>query len=99
MRFANPLPLLALSGLLLADDDANKTKVTGCLSKHASGEITLTDSAGKKLIATGSAELEKHAANHKVTLEGTEKTTEGKTVLQVERITHISNTCETPTSN
>ncbi len=97
MRFTTFLPILALSGLLVAADD--KTKVTGCLTKSTSGEFTLTDSAGKKVTVMGHADLEKHAANHKVTLHGAAKTTDGKTVFHADRIEHISNSCEAPTSN
>lgn len=97
MRLIKFLPILALSGFLMAADD--KAKMTGCLTKNTSGEFTLTDTTGKKVTVMGPADLEKHAANHKVTLHGTEKTTDGKTVFHADRIEHVSNSCEAPTSN
>ena len=48
--------------------------MTGCLSKDASGNFVLADEAtGAKTVVTGVSSLEKHSANHKVTLTGTQK--------------------------
>ena len=81
----------------MAADD--KTKMTGCLTSETSGEYTLTDTTGKKVTVTGTADLRKHAANHKVTLHGKEKTTDGKTVFHADRVEHIADSCEAPTQD
>lgn len=80
----------------MAADD--KTKMTGCLTTETSGEYTLTDTTGKKVSVIGPSDLKKHA-NHKVTLHGTEKTTDSKTVFHADRVEHVSDNCEAPTQN
>jgi len=90
---------LAMSTFMMAADDAKpekETKVTGCLTKASGGEYTLTDESGKKLTVMGSADLEKHSANHKVTLHGTTTTEAGKSVFRVDRIEHIADSCAAP---
>jgi len=81
--------------------DANRTNpdgkektVTGCLNKGSNpGEYTFTDEKGTAMTVTGPATLEKHSANHKVELTGTESTQGGKTMLNVSKIRHISTDC------
>jgi hypothetical protein len=74
-------------------NDSAGAKMTGCLTKAASGEYVLANEAGEKVKVKGSPGLEKHSANHKVTLFGAEKTEGGKLFFQVERIEHLANTC------
>jgi hypothetical protein len=81
-----------------ADRQKNETTITGCLTKDASGGYTLADEkTGTKSTVTGPADLEKHSANHKVTLTGTAKTdASGKSVFEVTKIQHIAAECKTP---
>jgi hypothetical protein len=76
------------------------TTMTGCLSKgDMAGEYVLTDEkTGKKTPVTGPADLEKHSANHKVTLIGSRLTEGGKTVFKATAIKHISETCTAATA-
>jgi hypothetical protein len=100
MQLTTFILTLAMSTFLMAADDArgDKTKMTGCLTKTTSGEYTLTDESGKKVTVTGAADLEKHSANHKVTLHGTQRTENGKTVFRVDRIEHVADSCVAPTA-
>ena len=79
-----------------ADRQKNETTMTGCLNKDASGGYVLTDEkTGMKQTVTGSADLEKHSTNHKVTLTGMSKTdANGKPVFEVTKISHVSPTCK-----
>ena len=73
-----------------------ETSVTGCLTKSSDGGYVLTDEkTGKQITVTGSADLEKHSANHKVRLTGTESGngTSAPMTMEVTRIQHISPTC------
>ena len=81
-----------------ADRQKNETTITGCLTKDASGGYTLADEkTGTKSPVTGPADLEKHSANHKVTLTGMAKTdTSGKSVFEVTKIQHIAAECKAP---
>ena len=81
-----------------ADRQKNETAITGCLTKDASGGYTLADEkTGVKSIVTGASDLEKHSANHKVTLTGTAKAdASGNQVLQVDKIKHVSASCSAP---
>lgn len=80
-----------------ADRQQNESTVTGCLTKDGSGGYTLADEkTGTKIAVTGPAELEKHAANHKVTLTGTKSDTTGKPLFTVTKIQHISAECKAP---
>ena len=81
-----------------ADRQKNETAITGCLTKDASGGYTLADEkTGVKSTVTGPSDLEKHSANHKVTLTGTSKTdTTGKSVFEVTKIQHVSADCKAP---
>jgi hypothetical protein len=76
----------------------NETAITGCLSKDAGGAYSIADEkTGVKTTVMGSADLEKHSANHKVTLTGTAKADPaGKTVFEVTKVTHVSDTCKAP---
>ena len=78
--------------------DRVATTMTGCLNKDASGAYVLTDqTSGMKTTVAGIADLEKHSANHKVTLTGTVKTdAAGKPMLEVVKLNHISDTCTPP---
>jgi hypothetical protein len=105
MKFANLLLVAAVSGGLMAmpqetkapDKMAKETTMTGCLTKAAGeGYVLMSEKTGNTLPVTGPAELEKHAANHKVRLTGTLSTEGGKRVLNVAKIDHISETCEAP---
>ena len=97
---------LLLSGitLIFAQDQGRdrmktETSITGCLNKDAAGGFTITDEkTGAKTSVTGAADLEKHSANHKVTLTGTSKTdANGKAVFEVSKIQHVSPSCKAPT--
>jgi hypothetical protein len=77
--------------------DRSETSMTGCLSKDASGGYTLADEkTGTKTSVTGSADLEKHSANHKVTLTGTMSESAGKSSFRVSKIQHIAAECKAP---
>ena len=87
------------SGVALAQDpQKNETVITGCLNKDSSGGYTLTDEkTGAKTTVTGPADLEKHSANHTVTLTGTEKKDpNGKVMFEVTKIQHVSTSCKAP---
>ena len=85
--------LAALALGLISQGSAPKPNaaatVTGCLSKGDAGTYTLLMSRGRKLIVSGAAELEKHAANHTVRLAGTRK---GRT-FDATAVTHIAAEC------
>jgi len=76
----------------------SETAMTGCLTKGSAGNYTLTDEkTGVKITVTGPEDLEKHSANHKVTLTGTAKTdASGNQVLEVSKIQHVSTSCKPP---
>jgi hypothetical protein len=76
----------------------NESSITGCLNKDATSGFTITDEkTGAKTPVTGAADLEKHSANHKVTLTGTTKTdANGKAVFEVSKIQHVSTSCKAP---
>jgi len=86
------------SGKSQRDRMKNETTITGCLNKDSSGSYTLTDEkTGVKTTVTGPSDLEKHSANHRVTLTGAEKTeTGGKAVFEVSKIQHLSTSCKAP---
>uniref|UniRef100_Q01VW9 DUF5666 domain-containing protein n=1 Tax=Solibacter usitatus (strain Ellin6076) TaxID=234267 RepID=Q01VW9_SOLUE len=79
-------------------DRMNNTTLTGCLSKDASGAYTLTDeTTGVKTTVAGAADLEKYSANNKVTLTGAAKTdASGKSIFEVSKLKHVSDTCKVP---
>jgi len=76
----------------------NESAITGCLTKGASGGYMIADEkTGVKTSVSGSADLEKHSANHKVTLTGVAKTdAAGKPVFEVSKLTHVSDSCKAP---
>lgn len=90
----------ALSYAQQSDQDRDRMKstrqssITGCLVKgESSDQYVLTNpDTGDKIVVTGPAELEKHAANHTVKLTGT-PSDDGKTFTAV-RVQHISDTCQ-----
>jgi hypothetical protein len=97
--------LLAVSPSLFAQAADQKdqksagtpTSITGCLSKDASGAYVLTDeNTGAKIMVTGgSSDLEKHSANHKVTLTGTASAdSSGQQVFQATKLQHVSDSCK-----
>jgi hypothetical protein len=93
MRTLTILTISAICSLVAAADDKKDMKMmTGCLTKDATGQYTL-ESAGNRTPVRGTADLEKHSSNHKVTLHGSQKTTDGKTVFEVEKLEHVSDTC------
>jgi hypothetical protein len=77
---------------LMAADDKG-AKMTGCLTKDASGEYVLASDTGERVTVKGASDLEKHSANHKVTLHGSQKTENGKVVFQADQVTHVANSC------
>jgi hypothetical protein len=83
------------SGQQGKEKSAGTTTMTGCLTKDAAGNYILTDeTTGTQTTVTGS-DLEKHAANHTVTLTGTSATdANGKQVFQATKLQHVSNTCK-----
>jgi hypothetical protein len=108
MKFANLLLIAALSGGLIAqeteapgkmakDKMAKETTMTGCLNKAADGYVLTNEKTGKATPVTGPAELEKHAANHKVKVTGAPSTEGGKRVFTVAKIEHVADKCELPT--
>jgi hypothetical protein len=80
------------------DRQKSETTMTGCLNKDSSGGYTLTDEkTGAKVMVTGPTDLEKHSANHRVTLTGMEKTDpNGHTMFEVTNIKHLSASCKSP---
>jgi hypothetical protein len=104
----NVSTLLVASALLAAysvnafaqnkDDKQRETTLTGCLNKAGSDMYMLADeTTGAKTTVIGPSDLEKHSANHKVTLTGTMKTdSSGKPVFEVSKIQHISTSCKGP---
>jgi hypothetical protein len=67
--------------------------MTGCLTKGADvpQHYTFVDQkTGKKMTVTGSADLEKHSANHTVTITGSRTAK----VFNVTKLEHVSDTCQ-----
>ena len=75
-----------------------EASTTGCLTKDSNGAYMLTDSTGNKIAVTGTTpDLEKHAANHTVTLTGKMTTdANGKPAMEVSKLKHVSDTCKPP---
>jgi hypothetical protein len=79
------------------DRTNEQTAVTGCLNKDASTYVLTDETSGVKMAVTGTADLEKHSANHKVKLTGSLKQgPDGKAVLDVSKIDHIADSCSAP---
>lgn len=72
--------------------------LTGCLNKGTGSTYELTDEGtGVKTTVSGSSDLEKHSANHKVRLTGAVKTGDtGKATFEVTKLEHISASCTAP---
>ena len=89
---------LCASIVFAQDPQKNETTMTGCLNKDSSGGYTLTDEkTGVKTTIAGPSDLEKHSANHRVTLTGAEKKdASGKAVFEVTKIEHLSPSCKAP---
>jgi hypothetical protein len=89
--------LLAISAFAFPgkNDKTSKT-ITGCLTKSAvPGQYMITQEAtGQKILVRGSADLEKHSANHKVKVTGENVESAGQSVFEASSVEHISNTCE-----
>ncbi len=97
MRTLTFILTLAMSTFMMAADDAKGgKKLTGCLTKTTGGEYSLTDESGKKVTVAGSADLEQHAASHRVILHGTSKKEGGKSVFHVDRVEHVADSCVAP---
>ena len=68
--------------------------MTGCLNKGTDGvaqHYSFTDQkSGKQFTVTGPAELEKHSANHTVTLTGAETAK----VFTATKVQHVAATCD-----
>ena len=67
--------------------------MTGCLTKAADvpQHFTFVDQkSGRKMTVTGSADLEKHSANHTVTITGSPTAK----VFNVTKVEHVSETCQ-----
>ena len=110
MKQIQQLSRIAMAGLLLAGtstglfaqekggqerDRKAETTMTGCLNKDADGFQLTDEKSGSKVTVSGSADLEKHAANHKVTLTGTAKPdATGKSVFEVTKIQHMGTSCK-----
>ena len=97
MRTLTFLLVPALFTALTAADD--KKTMTGCLTKDSAGGYELAADNGEKVMVMGGADLEKHSANHKVTLHGSQKTMDGKTVFQVEKVEHVASSCASAPPN
>jgi hypothetical protein len=70
------------------------TTITGCLAKgDTTGQYTLTEKGGTKTSVAASAgvELDKHAANHTVTLTGSR---DGGGTFTATKVEHVSATCD-----
>jgi hypothetical protein len=83
-----------------ADRQQSESTITGCLSKDAAGGgfVIADEKTGAKTPVAGSADLEKHSANHKVTLTGTKSDVGGKSTFQVTKIQHVSPECKAPSN-
>jgi len=76
-----------------APGEGQEMTMTGCLTKAADvpQHYSFVDQkSGKKWTVTGPADLEKHSANHTVTLTGAETAK----VFKVTKVQHVAATCE-----
>ena len=65
--------------------------LTGCLTEEQ-GSFKLATGAGEQFDVSGPADLSKHK-NHTVKLTGTTKNEDGKKMLTVSKIEHVSPSC------
>ena len=101
MKLASILLLSAVAAFAQdtkAPDEAKgqEMTLTGCLTKATDvpQHYSFVDQkSGKKWTVTGPADLEKHSANHTVTLTGAETAK----VFTVSKIQHVAATCEAKT--
>lgn len=90
---------LSFSAVAFNDDKAagKEVTLTGCLSKGpADGDYILTAGKGEQAMVTGSADLEKHAANKTVRVTGTWENAGGKKQFKVSKIEPVSDSCQAP---
>src|SRR5690242_5577258 len=77
------------------DRQKNETTMTGCLNKDAGAFVLTDEKGGGRTVVTGAADLEKHSANHRVTLTGTAKTDpSGRPIFEVSKIQHLGTSCK-----
>jgi hypothetical protein len=92
------LAAIGLGALLAANafaaPDSEMKTITGCLDKSGGQYVLTQEATGQKFVVRGSADLEKHSANHKVTLKGNTVTAGGESVFEVSAIEHVSNSCD-----
>jgi len=72
-------------------DRPGQETITGCLTQEQ-GSFKLSTSGGEKIEVTGSADLSKHK-DHTVRLTGSTTTEDGKKMLNVSKIDHVSASC------
>jgi hypothetical protein len=73
---------------------SGQATITGCLTKDTSGNYVITDDSGVKTTVTGSADLEKDSANHRVMITGTQSAgTTGAPTFQASKVQQIATTC------
>jgi hypothetical protein len=73
--------------------EGKQMTMTGCLNKGADVPqhfVFVDQKSGRKWIVTGQGNLEKHAANHTVTITGTPTAK----VFNVTKLEHVSETCD-----
>lgn len=69
------------------------TAIEGCLSKGSKPhQYVLTTEKGEKTVLLSSEDLTKHLS-HKVRVTGSAKTENSETVLRVQAVEHVSNSC------
>ena len=99
MKAASVLLISAIAAFAQSDSKApapakgQEMTMTGCLTKAADvpQHYSFVDQkSGKKWTVTGPADLEKHSANHTVTLTGAETSK----VFAATKVQHVAATCE-----
>jgi hypothetical protein len=99
MKLASILLFSAVAAFPQADSKGpapakgEEMTMTGCLTKAADvpQHYSFVDQkTGKKYTVTGPADLEKHAANHTVTITGADTAK----VFTVTKVQHVAATCE-----
>jgi hypothetical protein len=96
MKICAGMLLLALGAFAQDAPQPAKGKertMTGCLNKGADVAqhyLFTNQQNGRKLTVTGSADLEKHSANHTVKITGTMT----NKVFNVTKLEHVAATCE-----
>jgi hypothetical protein len=96
MKFCAGMLLLGVAAFAQDAPQAAKGKertMTGCLNKGADVAqhyMFTNQENGRKMTVTGSADLEKHSANHTVRITGSMT----NKVFNVTKIEHVAATCE-----